>query len=95
MPAMNMNDGNDQKLFMKFSKVAQKIGVYTAQDYAEIIGELVLNWKIETIRGVSGAAAKAQDYLCTLSERYQRLASRIILEGNEQFSWIYGREVFL
>ena len=37
MPAMLMDDGKDKNIFSKFSLVAQKIGVYTAKDYAEII----------------------------------------------------------
>ena len=46
------------------------MGVYTAKDYAEIIGALVKEWKVEGLTGISGASAKAQEYLCRLSERY-------------------------
>jgi acyl-[acyl-carrier-protein] desaturase len=95
MPAMLMNDGRDKNLFSKFSLVAQKIGVYTAKDYAEIIGTLVNDWKIESLTGVSDASAKAQDYLCGLSERYLKLAERMSFSGVEKFSWLYDREIAL
>jgi acyl-[acyl-carrier-protein] desaturase len=95
MPAMLMDDGKDKNIFSKFSLVAQKIGVYTAKDYAEIINALVHEWKIEGLTGISGASAMAQEYLCGLSERYLKLADRISFIGTEKFSWIYDREIKL
>lgn len=95
MPASLMTDGKDADLFSKFSNVAQKIGVYTAKDYADIIATLVKEWRIETIQGLSDAAAKAQDYLCTLSGRYHKLAERLKITGSAKFSWIFEREIVL
>jgi acyl-[acyl-carrier-protein] desaturase len=95
MPAILMNDGNSNNLYTKFSLVAQHTGVYTAKDYAEIIGTLVREWKIAGLTGISGASARAQDYLCTLSDRYRQLAERIKFSGVEKFSWIYDREIVL
>ena len=95
MPAMLMDDGKDKDLFSKFSFVAQKIGVYTAKDYAEIIGALINEWKVEGLTGISGASAKAQEYLCRLSERYLKLADRLNFSGVEKFSWLYDREIAL
>jgi acyl-[acyl-carrier-protein] desaturase len=92
MPAVAMYDGKDSNLFAKFSNVAQTIGVYTVHDYAEIIRDLVQHWEVASIRGLSDAAAKAQDYLCTLAGRYQALAARVSFSGKEKFSWIYWRE---
>lgn len=93
MPAVAMHDGQDRRLFAKFSIVAQKLGVYTGNDYAGIIQDLVQHWKVETLQGLSDAAAEAQDYLCGLAERYRRLAERMVNGGKSSFSWIYGREV--
>lgn len=95
MPAILMYDGKDTSLYTKFSMVAQSLGVYTAKDYAEIIGALVREWKVAGINGLSDVAAKGQDYLCGLSERYEKLAERIKISGTEKFSWIYDREVAL
>jgi acyl-[acyl-carrier-protein] desaturase len=94
MPANMMTDGRDKELFTKFSNVAQRLEVYTVKDYADIIKNLVESWNISAIKGLSDAAAKAQDYLCTLSERYQKLANRFSFAGEtESFSWIYDRKV--
>jgi acyl-[acyl-carrier-protein] desaturase len=93
MPAILMDDGKDPNLYSKFSLVAQKLRVYTAADYAEIIGALVNDWKIAGLAGLSGASAKAQEYLCTLSERYHKLAERVKIPAVEHFSWIYDRDV--
>lgn len=93
MPAVLMYDGRDKNLFEKYSIVAQKTGVYTVKDYSDIIEDLVEHWRLETIQGLSDVAAKAQDYLCNLSERYAKLADRVSFSGKEKFSWIFDRDV--
>jgi len=93
MPAMLMTDGADPNLFVKFSNVAQAIGVYTVRDYAEIIEDLVQNWEVGSLRGLSSVAAKGQDYVCGLADRYKKLAERVTFDGKQKFSWIYDREV--
>ena len=94
MPANMMTDGKDKNLFTKFSNVAQRLEVYTVKDYADIIKNLVDGWNIPSLKGLSDTAAKAQDYLCGLSERYQALANRFSFAGeSESFSWIYDRKV--
>ena len=93
MPAHLMQDGRDKDIFAKFSNVAQAIGVYTARDYADIIEALVHEWNVETLKGLSDASAKAQEYLCTLANRYRNLAERFGVSGREKFSWVFDREV--
>jgi acyl-[acyl-carrier-protein] desaturase len=95
MPAILMHDGNNDDLYTKFSMVAQKAGVYTAKDYAEIINVLVDEWKVAGLSGLSDASAKAQDYLCGLADRYSKLSERVKISGAEKFSWIYDREITL
>lgn len=95
MPASLMFDGKDVDIYSKFANVAQKINVYTAKDYADIIRHLVDEWKITGLQGLSDATAKAQDYLCTLADRYTRLADRMQFSGTARFSWIYDRGVSL
>jgi acyl-[acyl-carrier-protein] desaturase len=93
MPAMLMRGPSDENLFLRFSKVAQRTGVYTVRDYADIIESLVKHWDIEHLFGLSDFAAQSQDYLCGLAERYRRIAERVTLSGSDQFSWIFGRAV--
>lgn len=93
MPAVLMRDASEENLFAQFARIAQRIGVYTARDYADIVDHLVKHWKIPSLRGLSDLSAKAQDYLCTLADRYRSLADRIIGGGRVRFSWLHGREV--
>jgi len=95
MPASLMSDGKDHDIFSKFSNVAQRIGVYTAKDYASIIAAFVEEWKVETLSGLSDVSAKAQDYLSTLAQRYEKVADRLIISGSPTFSWIFDREIVL
>ncbi|XP_072970157.1 stearoyl-[acyl-carrier-protein] 9-desaturase, chloroplastic-like [Typha angustifolia] len=99
MPAHLMYDGQDDNLFEHFSTVAQRIGVYTAKDYADILEFLVGRWKIAELTGLSGEGKKAQDYVCTLAPRIRRLDERAQGRAKQAatipFSWIYGREVQL
>jgi len=99
MPAELMTDGIDTELYENFANVAQRLGVYTAIDYAEIIGHLVKKWDLEHIEGLSGEGEKERDYLCNLPRRYKRLAERSMnkrakedKEPLKSFNWIYGRK---
>lgn len=99
MPAELMTDGVDPNLYENFSAVAQKLGVYTAIDYAAIIGHLVKRWDLENVEGLSAEAEKERDYICKLPQRYKKLAERSMnrkKKVNEEdpkvaFSWIHGR----
>ncbi|MBD8488474.1 acyl-ACP desaturase [Echinicola sp. CAU 1574] len=89
MPAVLMGKGgSNPTLFDQFSAITQKIGVYTGWDYARIIDHLVKLWKIESITGLEGAAAKAQDYLAGLSDRYMRLADRMKAPDEISLAWL-------
>ena len=98
MPAELMTDGNDKELYDNFSAVAQRLGVYTAIDYAEIIGHLVNHWDLEHLTGLSSEAEKEREYLCRLPARYRKLAERSMNKKKDQeeelksFSWISGRK---
>jgi acyl-[acyl-carrier-protein] desaturase len=102
MPAELMTDGKDEKLYENFSEVAQRLGVYTAIDYADIIQHLVKRWDLENITGLNGDAEKDREYLCKLPDRYRKLATRSMNKAKKitedeiptkHFNWIYGRGV--
>jgi len=107
MPAHMMDDNQHKAatgrdLFEDFSTVAEKVGVYTATDYANIMEHLIKRWDIEH-REFSGDAAKAQEYVCKLPTRVRRLAERASSRkkkaaeaanvNSAQFSWLFNREV--
>ena len=97
MPARLMSDGIEQDLFSRFAVVAQRVGVYTARDYAQIIEHLVAYWNVAALSGLSGDAAEAQDDLCRLGAHYQRFADRVearpFSEARTSLSWIFDRPV--
>ncbi|CAL5391768.1 unnamed protein product [Camellia sinensis] len=99
MPAHWMYDGEDDNLFLHFSTVAQRLGVYTAKDYADILEFLVDKWNVEKLTGLSGEGRKAQDYVCELGQRIRRLEERAQLKAKQApvipFSWIFNRTVKL
>ncbi|XP_017974175.1 PREDICTED: stearoyl-[acyl-carrier-protein] 9-desaturase, chloroplastic [Theobroma cacao] len=97
MPGHLMYDGRDDNLFDHFSAVAQRIGVYTAKDYADILEFLVESWKVKELTGLSADGRQAQDYVCGLPPGIRRLEERA--QGRAKhapripFSWIFDREV--
>jgi len=100
MPAELMTDGKDAQLYDNFSAVAQRLGVYTAIDYANIIEHLIKTWDMENITGLSSESEKEREYLCRLPTRYRKLAERSMnkkkKDGEEDvpkaFGWIYDRK---
>ncbi|KAJ8755449.1 hypothetical protein K2173_019247 [Erythroxylum novogranatense] len=99
MPAHLMYDGRDENLFEHFSAVAQRLGVYTAKDYVDILEFLVGRWKVEKLTGLSGEGREAQDYVCGLAPKIRRLVDRAQGRAKEAptipFSWIFDRQVKL
>ena len=89
MPAVMMGEGgSNPSLFTQFSEVTQKVGIYTSWDYARIIEHLVGLWKIEALTGLDAAAAKAQEYLMKLSDRYMRVADRMKAPDEVKLAWL-------
>lgn len=75
--------------FEKFSESAQRIGVYTALDYVDILQKLIDKWEIDKISNLTGEAEKARDYLMRLPERMTRLAERMVTPTEEKvFKWV-------
>ncbi len=92
MPARLMNDGENSSIFEDYSSLAQKLGVYTSLDYADIEEELVENWDIAHIPNCRGESAQAQEYLCSFPDRIRKLANRkTIAPPKNKFSWVFNR----
>ncbi|XVF84253.1 hypothetical protein PTKIN_Ptkin17bG0018000 [Pterospermum kingtungense] len=99
MPAEFMYDGRDDNLFDHFSAVAQRLGVYTAKDYADIVEFLVERWKVKDLTGLSADGRKAQDYVCKLAPIIRKLEEKAQEKAKQApsvpFSWIFDRQVKL
>ena len=88
MPALLMDHATTDSLFTRFSLISEKMGIYTTFDYANIIHHLTDQWKIANITGLKDYAAKAQEYLCTLADRYRRIAERLKVQPVVVPAWI-------
>jgi len=94
-----MTDGKDDTLYENFSAVAQRMNVYTALDYADIIDHLVKHWKLGELTGLSSEGEKEQEYICRLPKRYRKLAERSMNKKKDEvivphaFGWIFDRKV--
>ena len=75
--------------FSHFSDAAQRLGVYTTNDYIDIFDSLINEWQIEHVRDLNEQAEKARDYLMALPARLRRVAERTkVPELEYEFSWI-------
>ncbi len=82
-------DGIKKNVFAEFSHAAQRLGVYTSQDYVDILSSLLVEWKIDAQTGLTDTANAAQDYLLNLPSRLTKIADRMRLPEMEyKFSWV-------
>ena len=100
MPGKLMDDGREERLFDHFSAVAQRSGVYTAADYADMVEHFVRRWKVAELGGgLSGEGRRAQDYVCGLPRKIRRMEElahdRAAQMGAQSvcFSWVFDRPV--
>ena len=91
MPAHFLRESG-QKIstaFEEFSNSAQKLGVYTANDYVEIMQKLIDKWEIDKITNLTDEAEKARDYLMKLPSRMAKISERLVLpDENYIFKWV-------
>lgn len=75
--------------FSHFSDAAQRMGVYTTQDYIDIADVLLTDWNIGSLTDLNDAGQRARDYLMALPNRLRRVAERTKVPMLEYpFSWI-------
>ncbi len=88
--------------FVQFAEIAQRIGVYTARDYAEIFGGLLCNWKIARknadkwealpMKGLNPEGTGAQRQVIEKMARIERLAGlkarKKTTASTHDFSWL-------
>jgi acyl-[acyl-carrier-protein] desaturase len=91
MPAHFLRQAGEKigAAFSHFSDAAQRLGIYTSNDYTNILESLIKEWQIEHITGLNEAGEKARDYLMLLPERFRKIAGRSAKAPLEyQFNWI-------
>lgn len=91
MPAQFLRESGESmgSAFDEFSNAAQRIGVYTGQDYVDIMRKLIDRWEIEKLQGLTEEAEKARDFVTALPARMERINQRIrIPEEVTHFKWV-------
>ncbi|KAL8474338.1 hypothetical protein ACS0TY_030977 [Phlomoides rotata] len=97
MPAHLMYDGQDPDLFEHFAFVAHRIGVYTPDDYANILEFLVGRWRLEKLEGLEGDGRREQEFVCNLGARIRKLQERANERSKKEgfrslkFSWMLNK----
>lgn len=103
MPGILMFDGQDENLFDHFESLSAKIGLLTRKDYVDMVEFFVKRWNVEEITDLSGEGRKAQEYVCTLAEKYKKLEEYLeekrkktkMPEQMVRFSWIFNKSVMI
>jgi acyl-[acyl-carrier-protein] desaturase len=92
MPAHFLRQQGEKigEAFGHFSDAAQRLGVYTALDYTNILESLIEEWKIGEMGNLNSAAEKGRDYLMKLPDRFRKIAERGLKPSLAyEFNWIY------
>lgn len=93
MPAQFLRQQGEKigTAFTHFSDAAQRLGVYTSNDYTDIMESLVKEWNIADLTGLNDAAERARDYLMALPARYRKISERTGIKAplEYQFNWIH------
>ena len=91
MPAHFLRESGQKisSAFEQFSDSAQRIGVYTANDYVDIMQKLIDKWEVDKITNLTDEAEKARDYLMKLPARMARISERIVIpQESHIFKWV-------
>jgi len=91
MPAQFLRESGEKisSAFENFSDSAQRIGVYTAADYVDIMQKLNEKWQIDKITNLTNEAEKARDFLMKLPARMARVSERLVIpEQSYIFKWV-------
>ncbi len=91
MPAHFLRESGDAigTAFEEFSNAAQRLGVYTSQDYIDIMQRLIDKWEIDKLVDLTDEAEKARDFVMKLPARMQRISERLVIpEEIFKFKWV-------
>jgi len=91
MPAVFLRESGNSigSAFEEFSFAAQRLGVYTSQDYIDIMQRLIDKWEIDKLVDLNDEAEKARDFVMRLPARMQRISDRLVIpEEVFHFKWV-------
>jgi len=91
MPAHFLRESGESigSAFEEFSYAAQRLGVYTSQDYIDIMQRLIDKWEIDKLLDLTDEAERARDFVMKLPARMQRINERLVIPQEVfQFKWV-------
>ncbi|MBU2527440.1 MAG: acyl-ACP desaturase [Bacteroidetes bacterium] len=91
MPAQFIREsgGTIGDAFENFSNAAQRLGVYTTNDYIDILRKLTDFWQIANLRELDDAAERARDYVMKLPDRLHKISERSGVPKDQHiFKWV-------
>lgn len=91
MPAHFLRESGQKAgtAFEQFSNAAQRMGVYTAHDYVEIMQKLIDKWTIDKITNLTDEAERARDFLMKLPARMAKISERLVVPPDSYiFKWV-------
>ena len=97
MPAQFLRESGEKigSAFEQFSDAAQRIGVYTAADYVDIMQKLIDKWEIDKISNLTDEAEKARDFLMKLPARMTRVSERLVIpQESHIFKWVTPAKIY-
>lgn len=75
--------------FQAFADAAQRLGVYTAEDYVSILRILIAHWELDKLTGLNETGEKSRDYLMALPARLEKLSERMKVPSEiTRFRWV-------
>ena len=91
MPAHFLRESGQKisSAFEHFSNAAQRMGVYTASDYVDIMQKLIDKWQIDKLSGLTDEAERARDFLMKLPSRMAKISERLTVPVDSYiFKWV-------
>ena len=91
MPAHFLRESGQKisSAFEHFSNAAQRMGVYTASDYVDIMQKLIDKWQIDKLSGLTDEAERARDFLMKLPSRMAKISERLTVPIDSYiFKWV-------
>lgn len=91
MPAHFLRESGQKisSAFEHFSNAAQRMGVYTATDYVDIMQKLIDKWQIDKLSGLTDEAERARDFLMKLPSRMAKISERLTVPVDSYiFKWV-------
>lgn len=76
LPSIDM-PGVSMPNFAEYADVVMRSGIYSLCDYKIIVEQLISQWKVETMTGLSDTGRKAQDKIMAIPKRLEHIATAI------------------